>query len=94
VIADIQEKSQTPEGQGEIVGDLLLGVATGAVGKAVAESGAIGKLTSKLGSVTKSVLGKADDVATKGKRVSSSAHRAVIGKLDDLAELARISHSA
>jgi hypothetical protein len=87
VIADIQEKAQTLEGQGELVGDVLLGIATGGVGRAVAESGALANLTSNLGKTAKAVLGKVDDVAGKGQSVSSSANRAVIGKLGDLTEL-------
>ncbi|MGE3240458.1 MAG: RHS repeat-associated core domain-containing protein [Pirellulales bacterium] len=45
---DIYGKSQTLRGQGNLVGDVLIGVATGGTAKASEEAGLVGKFTSKL----------------------------------------------
>jgi RHS repeat-associated protein len=48
---DVREKSGTLRGQGEIVGDVFIGVATGGALKAVSKSATVAKATQKLESV-------------------------------------------
>jgi RHS repeat-associated protein len=45
---DIVEKSGSLEGQGELVGEVLIGVATGGAIKAIKESGTVGKIVTKI----------------------------------------------
>ena len=74
IYTDIKTKLNTSEGQGQIVGDILAGVATGGIVKAVSKTATVAKLVNKLSKVKKVVSGKIakiipDKVATQIKKI-------------------------
>ena len=69
IIADVQTKLQTNAGAGEIVGDILIGVATGGTAKAVSQTAAVAKLVDKVGDLADvaKLTNKVDDLADAAK---------------------------
>ncbi|WP_406700726.1 hypothetical protein V5E97_18200 [Singulisphaera sp. Ch08] len=69
VIQDISEKSGTNRGQGALVGDVLIGIATGGSLKALSKTATVAKITSKV----KGIVGRTGAAA-------KTAAEAIVGK--------------
>ena len=72
ILNDFVQKSQTLEGQGEIGGDILLGILTGGALKSLKESGRLAKVLDKVKDVAKTTANNAakrlPDLPTAGSR--------------------------
>ena len=85
ILNDFVQKSQTLEGQGEIGGDILLGILTGGALKSLKESGRLAKVLDKVKDVAKTTANNAakrlPDLPTAGSRAAS---RAIASHPEDL----------
>ena len=73
---DYGDKLKTTRGQGSIVGEILIDVATGGTVKAVSKSGKVGSLLNKIANKSKTlkkILNKTDDVVNKLDDVANKA---------------------
>jgi len=86
IMNDYGDKLQTTRGQGSIVGEILIDVATGGTVKAVSKSGKVGSLLNKITSKSKTlkkILNKTDDVVNKLDDVATKTDN-IVNKIDDV----------
>ena len=81
IINDITEKSGTLRGQGSLVGDVLIGVATGGAVKAVSKTATVAKITSKL----RKIAGRTGTVAEAVSTESQLAETIAVPGLEEVA---------